>query len=149
MVKQIKFEGVWGKLEARNCFQRQSFTEHLRQTLVFMWNSALRGKVQYLFFSRFLLLLTKFSFREEDWVLLNHQKVSKYYEHESRSIYVVSMWSSFSLLLIIQSHENRHTCFFRHFWKYSLLLSDDNMDRGCGYFPNSKNSASGCCLAFA
>ena len=30
------YKDVWGKLEARNCFQRQSFTKYLRQTLVFM-----------------------------------------------------------------------------------------------------------------
>ena len=23
IVKEIKFEGVWGKLKAKNCFQRQ------------------------------------------------------------------------------------------------------------------------------
>ena len=35
IVKEIKFEG-WGKLEARKCFWRQSFTEYLGLTLVFM-----------------------------------------------------------------------------------------------------------------
>ena len=40
--KQIKCEGVCGQLEARNCFQRQLFIKYLRQTPVFMWNSALR-----------------------------------------------------------------------------------------------------------
>ena len=30
IVKQIKFEAVWGKLEASNCFQRQSFTKYFR-----------------------------------------------------------------------------------------------------------------------
>ena len=34
--KEIKLEGVWGELEAKNCFQRQSFTKYSRQTLVFM-----------------------------------------------------------------------------------------------------------------
>ena len=47
--KQIKFDRVWGKLEAKNCFQRQSFTRHLRQTLVLMWNSALREKFNFYF----------------------------------------------------------------------------------------------------
>ena len=36
IVKQIKFEGVWGKLEAKNCLQRQPFTKYLRKTLIFM-----------------------------------------------------------------------------------------------------------------
>ena len=69
IVKQIKFEGVWGKLEARSCLQRQPFTKYSRQTIVFMWNSELREKVQFLFFSSFLLILTKFSFWEEEWAL--------------------------------------------------------------------------------
>ena len=34
IVKQIKFEEVWGNSEARNCFQKQSFTKYLRQTIV-------------------------------------------------------------------------------------------------------------------
>ena len=36
IVKQIKFEGGWGELEARNSFQRQSFTKYYKQSLVFM-----------------------------------------------------------------------------------------------------------------
>ena len=36
IVKRIKFEGVWGELKAKNCFQRQSFRKCLRLTLVFM-----------------------------------------------------------------------------------------------------------------
>ena len=45
--KEIKFEGVWGDLEAKKCFQRQSFTKYLRLTLVFMWISALREKFNF------------------------------------------------------------------------------------------------------
>ena len=37
-----KFEEDWSELEARNCFQRQSWTNFMRQTLVFMRNSAIR-----------------------------------------------------------------------------------------------------------
>ena len=44
-VKQIKFERVWRKLEAKKCFQRQSFTKYLRQTLFFMLNSALQEQI--------------------------------------------------------------------------------------------------------
>ena len=50
----------------------QLFTKYLRQTLVFMWNSALRKKFKFFiffFYSSFLLILTKFSLWEEDWVL--------------------------------------------------------------------------------
>ena len=36
IVKQIKFEEVWGELVAGICFQRQSIKGYLRQTLVFM-----------------------------------------------------------------------------------------------------------------
>ena len=35
-VKQIKFEGTWGELEAKNSFERQPPTIYLRKTLVFM-----------------------------------------------------------------------------------------------------------------
>ena len=30
IVMQIKFEGVWGELEAKSFFQRQLFTKYLR-----------------------------------------------------------------------------------------------------------------------
>ena len=36
IVKEIKFEGVWGELKAKNCSQRQSFTKYLRQPPLFM-----------------------------------------------------------------------------------------------------------------
>ena len=36
IVKEIKFEGTWGELQAKKCFHLQSFTKHLRLTLVFM-----------------------------------------------------------------------------------------------------------------
>ena len=36
IVKEIVFEEVWGKLEARNCSQGQSLTRDLRQIVVFM-----------------------------------------------------------------------------------------------------------------
>ena len=29
MIKDIKFEGVWGKVEAKECFQRQSFLSEI------------------------------------------------------------------------------------------------------------------------
>ena len=47
-----------------NCLLLQPWTKYLRQTLVFMWNSAKTGKVQFLFFSSFLVVLTKVSFWE-------------------------------------------------------------------------------------
>ena len=34
--KKIKFEGAWGKLQAKSYFSRQSFTKYLRQTLAFL-----------------------------------------------------------------------------------------------------------------
>ena len=36
IVKEIKFEGIWGELAVKTCFQRQSFTKYLRLTIVFM-----------------------------------------------------------------------------------------------------------------
>ena len=46
----------------------QSFKKYLRQTLVF----STTGEVQFLFFRRFLLVLTKFYFWEEDQALGNN-----------------------------------------------------------------------------
>ena len=40
----------------------QSFTKYLRKIRVSMWNSELREKVQFPFFRRFLLAVTKLSF---------------------------------------------------------------------------------------
>ena len=34
IVKQIKFEWDWDELEAKYCFQRQSWPKYMRQTLV-------------------------------------------------------------------------------------------------------------------
>ena len=42
----------------------QTWIKYLKQALVFMWNNAMREKVQFLFFSGFLVALTKFSFSE-------------------------------------------------------------------------------------
>ena len=47
--KQIKLGGVWGELESKKGFQRQSFTKCLRLTLVFNRNSALREKFNFCF----------------------------------------------------------------------------------------------------
>ena len=51
IVKEIKFEGVLGELEAKKLFLIQSFTNYVRLTLVFMWNSALHRKFNF-YFSR-------------------------------------------------------------------------------------------------
>ena len=69
IVREIQFEETWGVLEAKNCFQRQALTKYLRKSLVFMWNSALWEKFNFYFQRVFLLVLTKFSFWEEDWAL--------------------------------------------------------------------------------
>ena len=65
----LKFVETWGKLEAKICFQRQSWAKYLRKVLVFMRNRALRQKFTFLFFRKFLLVLKYFSFREKDWTL--------------------------------------------------------------------------------
>ena len=49
IIKEIKFEGVWGKFEAKNCFQRQPFTKYLRLIVLSMWNSALWEKFNFCF----------------------------------------------------------------------------------------------------
>ena len=52
IVKEIKFEGVWGILKSGKVFQRQSFTKCFRLTPGFMPNSALQEKFGFCF-SRF------------------------------------------------------------------------------------------------
>ena len=76
IVKEIKFEGVWGELEVIICFQRQPFTKYLRLTLVSMWNSALREKFKSLFFNSFLLVMTRFTFCQKNWALGYHSKIT-------------------------------------------------------------------------
>ena len=41
IVKEIKFEGVWGKLKAKK-ISTDNHSQNLRLTLVSLWNSALR-----------------------------------------------------------------------------------------------------------
>ena len=36
IVKEIESEGVWRELKAKKCSQGQSFTKHMRLTVVFM-----------------------------------------------------------------------------------------------------------------
>ena len=62
-------------------------------------------------------------------VLVKHQKVSKYYENDYRSIYVVSM--------------------FIYYLFIYLFILDDSVDEEIFKFLNSKSSGSQSCLAFA
>ena len=50
-------------------WELQSFTKYLTLTLVFMWNSKLRGKFIFCIWRVFFLVLTKCSFCQEDWAL--------------------------------------------------------------------------------
>ena len=51
------------------CLCLQSWAKYLRQILVFLWNSTLRKKFQFLFFRIFLLVLAIFLLWEEDWAI--------------------------------------------------------------------------------
>ena len=57
IVKQIKFEGVCDRSEAKNCLKKQPFTKYLRQTLLFRWNRALREMLNFFFSADFFFLL--------------------------------------------------------------------------------------------
>ena len=46
-------------------------------------------------------------------------------------IYVIYFSSSFSLWLIVLSHEYKHTCSVAYFLEYDLLFLDDNVDEEC------------------
>ena len=67
--KKIKFEGVWGELEAKLLFAETTIHKIFETNSRFHVKQRTTGKVQFVFFSSFLLVLTKFSFWEEDWAL--------------------------------------------------------------------------------
>ena len=94
---------------------QQSFAKYLRQTLVFMWNSALQEK-----FRRFLLALTKFLFREEDWALGSfHMKfscVGMKARPAANVIFLIFPKASCIYQFVI----NNHTSFYL-WWKENLL----------------------------
>ena len=69
--KKFKFEGVWGELEAKTCFQRQSFTKYLRLTLAFMRISARREKFNFCF-QGFFASSNNLFFSQEDRALGYH-----------------------------------------------------------------------------
>ena len=54
IVKEINFEGVWGKV-AKICFQKQGFLKYFTETLAFMWKSALEEKINFYFSGVFFL----------------------------------------------------------------------------------------------
>ena len=62
IVKRIKFERAWGKLEPKYCFQRQSLPKYMRQNLVLVWNRALRQKFNFNFWTAFRLYWQNFDF---------------------------------------------------------------------------------------
>ena len=68
IVKEIRFEGVWGRVRSKKLIPETIFREYLRHS---SFRAKLRttGKVQFLFFNGFLLVMTKFSFSPGDWAL--------------------------------------------------------------------------------
>ena len=63
IVNEIMFQGVFGKLEAKICFQKQSFTKYLRQTLVLLYEIAKYGKVFISIFQQFFASINKLFLR--------------------------------------------------------------------------------------
>ena len=55
IVKENKLEGAWGELEAKKCFQRQSFTKYLTQTFCFCERERTTEEVQFPFYRSFVL----------------------------------------------------------------------------------------------
>ena len=76
------------------------------------------GKVQYLFFRRFLRLLTKFSFQREDWALgTNSTKLWDYLDiFLFRKILSLSGSATFAYHFITYNHASFPFC-----WKENLL----------------------------
>ena len=57
IIKEIKFERVWGQLEAKKLFTERTIHNILRENLDFMWNCALREMFNFFFsavFHKFL-----------------------------------------------------------------------------------------------
>ena len=69
--KEIKFEGVWGELESKKCFQRQSFTKYLTLTLV-SCEILHHGNSLISVFQELFVSINKISFWQEDWALGYH-----------------------------------------------------------------------------
>ena len=87
----------------------QSFTKYLRQTLVFMRNSALREKYN---LWRLLLALTKWLFRDEDWalgIILWSSKIFLIFPNNA-----LSRLSTREVNHIYQFRTNNHASF--HLW---------------------------------
>ena len=59
---KIKLQWASTKLEVKSCFQRQSWTKCLRQTLVFIWNRALRQNFDLYFLAVFRYYQQNFYF---------------------------------------------------------------------------------------
>ena len=66
--------------------------------------------------------------------------------------YLYNLFFIFSFIFMainqITSFKQTHL-FFVHSLKYLLIFLDDNVDKESEKFPNSKSSASGCCLVLA
>ena len=77
--KSIWYERFWFSSYFRSLWSIHQFhslsyyiticPKYTRQTLVLVWNSALREKFNFNFSTVFLIALTEFSFREVDWAL--------------------------------------------------------------------------------
>ena len=67
--KKIKFEGVWGEFESKKLFAETTIHKIFETNSSFHVKQRTTGKVQFVFFSSFLLVLTKFLFWEEGWAL--------------------------------------------------------------------------------
>ena len=65
VVNEIKFEGVLGKLEAKTCFQKQSFTKYLRQTLVILCEITKYEKVFFSIFQQVFASINKLLLRSK------------------------------------------------------------------------------------
>ena len=49
IVRGIKFEGFWGRLESGQCFRGRPFAGYLGLAVVFVWGGALRGGLHFCF----------------------------------------------------------------------------------------------------
>ena len=95
-----------GKFKVRNPFQWQSFTKYLRQTLVFMWNSAVPKICNFCFSWEFYYYWHNFRFRRRT------------------ECYTIVLWSSEIFLICISLFHNILSLkSIRNSWGNSYVLA--------------------------
>ena len=129
--KEIKFEGVCCKLKSKEVIQRQSVQKYIRRSVIFTWNSAVREKFHFYILEVFWLVLSKFSFLQEDVALGYYSMKFRHLPNISWHPKILSLNSfgnSWGKIVYNVFVSNNFSSF--HFWR------DENLEkRLSGKFP--------------